>query len=115
MWQDQVRLVADSGDSTLLMPDLPDLQPAPGPALAFAAAHADLHVGTRAYASPLRPAWSTAWKAHSQPVLTDNRLEMGVGTSRAGIEGCSVDSAFLFPVSTRIRRPSPHSGHGGYG
>jgi alkanesulfonate monooxygenase SsuD/methylene tetrahydromethanopterin reductase-like flavin-dependent oxidoreductase (luciferase family) len=38
------------------------------------------------YASPLRPAWSTAWEAHSLSVLTDGRFEMGVGTGRPGIE-----------------------------
>ena len=58
----------------------------PGPTLAFAAAHADLRVGTWVYASPLRPAWSTAWEAHSLSVLTDGRFEMGVGTGRPGIE-----------------------------
>lgn len=59
-WRDRVRRIADSGYSTLLMPDVPQWQPAPGPTLAFAAALADLRVGTWVYASPLRPAWSTA-------------------------------------------------------
>jgi len=85
-WRDQVRRIADSGYSTLLMPDVPQWQPAPGPTLAFAAALADLRVGTWVYASPLRPAWSTAWEAHSLSVLTDGRFEMGVGTGRPGIE-----------------------------
>ena len=78
--------IADSGYSTLLMPDVPQWQPAPGPTLAFAAALADIRVGTWVYASPLRPAWSTAWEAHSLSVLTDGRFEMGVGTGRPGIE-----------------------------
>jgi len=30
-WRDQVRRIADSGFSTLLMPDVPQWQPAPGP------------------------------------------------------------------------------------
>jgi alkanesulfonate monooxygenase SsuD/methylene tetrahydromethanopterin reductase-like flavin-dependent oxidoreductase (luciferase family) len=85
-WRDRVRRIADSGYSTLLMPDVPRWQPAPGPTLAFAAALADLRVGTWVYASPLRPAWSTAWEAHSLSVLTDGRFEMGVGTGRPGIE-----------------------------
>ncbi len=85
-WRDHVRRIADSGYSTLLMPDVPQWQPAPGPTLAFAAALADLRVGTWVYASPLRPAWSTAWEAHSLSVLTDGRFEMGVGTGRPGIE-----------------------------
>src|SRR5213080_1978537 len=85
-WRDRVRRIADSGYSTLLMPDVPQWQPAPGPTLAVAAALADLRVGTWVYASPLRPAWSTAWEAHSLSVLTDGRFEMGVGTGRPGID-----------------------------
>ena len=34
-WRDQVRRIADSGYSTLLMPDFPQLQPPPGPTLAL--------------------------------------------------------------------------------
>jgi alkanesulfonate monooxygenase SsuD/methylene tetrahydromethanopterin reductase-like flavin-dependent oxidoreductase (luciferase family) len=85
-WRDRVRRIADSGYSTLLMPDVPQWQPAPGPALALAAALADLRVGTWVYASPFRPPWMTAWEAHSLSVLTDGRFEMGVGTGRPGIE-----------------------------
>lgn len=85
-WRDQVRRIADWGYSTLLMPDVPRWQPAPGPTLAVAAAKADLRVGTWVYASPLRPAWSTAWEAHSLSVLTEGRFEMGIGTGRPGIE-----------------------------
>lgn len=85
-WRDQVRRIADSGYSTLLMPDVPQWQPAPAPTLAFAAAQTNLRVGTWVYASPLRPAWSTAWEAHSMSVLTEGRFEMGIGTGRPGIE-----------------------------
>src|SRR5262245_49644173 len=85
-WRDRIRRLADSGYSTLLMPDVPRWQPAPGPTLALAAALADLRVGTWVYAAPLRPAWSTAWEAHSLSVLTKGRFEMGVGTGRPGIE-----------------------------
>jgi alkanesulfonate monooxygenase SsuD/methylene tetrahydromethanopterin reductase-like flavin-dependent oxidoreductase (luciferase family) len=85
-WRDRVRRIADSGYSTLLMPDVPQWQPAPGPTLVAAAALADLRVGTWVYASPLRPAWHTAWEAHSLSVLTDGRFEMGIGAGRPGIE-----------------------------
>lgn len=85
-WQDQARRIGDHGYSTLLMPDVPQWQPAPGPTLALAAAVTDLRVGTWVYASPLRPAWATAWEAHSLSVLTDGRFEMGIGTGRPGIE-----------------------------
>jgi alkanesulfonate monooxygenase SsuD/methylene tetrahydromethanopterin reductase-like flavin-dependent oxidoreductase (luciferase family) len=72
-WRDQVGRIADMGYSTLLMPDVPQWQPAPRPALAPAAAIAELRVGTGVYSSPVRPAWITAWEAHSLSVLTDGR------------------------------------------
>jgi alkanesulfonate monooxygenase SsuD/methylene tetrahydromethanopterin reductase-like flavin-dependent oxidoreductase (luciferase family) len=86
-WLDEVRRLADSGYSTLLMPDVPAWQPAPAPALAMAAAAVpQLHIGTWVYAAPVRPAWMTAWEAHSLSVLTEGRFEMGIGTGRPGIE-----------------------------
>jgi alkanesulfonate monooxygenase SsuD/methylene tetrahydromethanopterin reductase-like flavin-dependent oxidoreductase (luciferase family) len=85
-WRDRIRRFADSGYSMLLMPDFPQVQPSPGPTLAAAAALTELRVGTWVYASPLRPAWSTAWEAHSLSMLTEGRFEMGVGTGRPGIE-----------------------------
>jgi len=85
-WRDQVRRIADGGFSTLLMPDVQQWQPAPGPTLAVAATLADLRVGTWVYASPLRTPWSMAWEAHSLSVLTEGRFEMGIGTGRPGIE-----------------------------
>jgi alkanesulfonate monooxygenase SsuD/methylene tetrahydromethanopterin reductase-like flavin-dependent oxidoreductase (luciferase family) len=86
-WRDQVRRIADSGYSTLLMPDVQQWQPAPAPTLAIAATLApELRVGTWVYAAPLRPTWSTAWEAHSLSVLTEGRFEMGIGTGRPGIE-----------------------------
>jgi alkanesulfonate monooxygenase SsuD/methylene tetrahydromethanopterin reductase-like flavin-dependent oxidoreductase (luciferase family) len=85
-WRDQVRRIADSGFSTLLMPDVQQWQPASGPTLAVAATLADLRVGTWVYASPLRTPWSLAWEAHSLSVLTEGRFEMGIGTGRPGIE-----------------------------
>lgn len=84
-WRDQLRGLADSGYSTVLMPDVPQWQPAPGPALAVAATITGLRVGTWVYASPVRPAWITAWEAHSLSVLTEGRFEMGIGTGRPGI------------------------------
>jgi alkanesulfonate monooxygenase SsuD/methylene tetrahydromethanopterin reductase-like flavin-dependent oxidoreductase (luciferase family) len=85
-WRDRVRRIADSGYSTLLMPDVQQWQPAPGPTLAVAATLTDLRVGTWVYASPLRAPWNTAWEAHSLSVLTEGRFEMGIGTGRPGIE-----------------------------
>ena len=85
-WRDGVRRIADWGYSTVLMPDVPQMQPAPGPALAVAATVADVRVGTWVYASPVRPPWSTAWEAHSLSAVTEGRFEMGIGTGRPGIE-----------------------------
>ncbi|WP_280467923.1 LLM class flavin-dependent oxidoreductase [Nocardia cyriacigeorgica] len=85
-WRDRVRRIADFGYSTLLVPDFPQTQPAPAPMLATAAALTDMRVGTWVYASPLRPAWLTAWEAHSLTLLTDGRFEMGIGTGRPGID-----------------------------
>ena len=85
-WRDQLRRIADHGYSTVLMPDVPGWQPAPGPALAVAASVTNLRVGTWVYASPLRPAWSAAWEAHSLSELTDGRFDLGIGTGRPGIE-----------------------------
>jgi alkanesulfonate monooxygenase SsuD/methylene tetrahydromethanopterin reductase-like flavin-dependent oxidoreductase (luciferase family) len=87
-WRDQVRRIADSGYSTLLMPDVQQWQPAPGPTLAVAATlAAGLRVGTWVYAAALRTPTSMAWEAHSLSVLTEGRFEMGIGTGRPGIEG----------------------------
>ncbi|WP_067687894.1 LLM class flavin-dependent oxidoreductase [Nocardia jejuensis] len=85
-WRDRAHRVADSGYSTLLVADFPQTQPAPAPMLATVAAITDLRVGTWVYASPLRPAWMTAWEAHSLSVLTEGRFEFGIGTGRPGIE-----------------------------
>src|SRR5438094_228049 len=85
-WRDRIRRFADSGYSTLLMPDFRQLQPSPGPTLAAAATLTGMRVGTWVYASPLRPTRSTAWEAHSLSVLTERRFEMGIGTGRPGIE-----------------------------
>ena len=85
-WRDQARRIADSGFSTLLMPDVPRWQPAPAPMLAVAATLTDLRVGTWVYAAPLRMPWSMASEAHSLSVLTEGRFEMGIGTGRPGIE-----------------------------
>ncbi|WP_433599391.1 LLM class flavin-dependent oxidoreductase [Nocardia sp. CA-135953] len=81
-WRDRVRRIADSGYSTLLVPDFPLTQPAPGPMPATVAALTDLRVGTWVYASPLRP----AWEAQSLSLLTEGRFEFGNGTGRPGIE-----------------------------
>jgi alkanesulfonate monooxygenase SsuD/methylene tetrahydromethanopterin reductase-like flavin-dependent oxidoreductase (luciferase family) len=80
-WLATARKAADLGYATLLMPDVMHML-APGPALAAAAAVADIRVGTWVYAAPLRPAPYTAWEAHTLSTLTDGRFEFGIGTGR---------------------------------
>ena len=104
-WLAQVRRIDDSGYSTLLMPDFPLVQPAPGPTLATAAALTNLRVGTWVYASPLRPAWLTAWEAHSLTLLTDGRFEFGIGTGRPGIDDELRDKGMpAVPPNERLAR-----------
>ena len=71
--------MAEAGYSTLLMPDGLQLL-SPFPALATAAATAELRVGTFVLAAPLRPPRTAAWEAHSLTVLTGGRFELGIGT-----------------------------------
>src|SRR5213596_1931689 len=92
-WRDRVRRIADSGYSTLLMPDVPGWQPAPGPTLALAAELTEIRVGTWVYASPVRPAWTTAWEAHSLSVLSEGRFEMGMASDGQGSRTSSANSA----------------------
>lgn len=101
-WCDQVRRIGDQGYSTVLMPDVPGWQPAPGPTLATAAALTDLRVGTWVTASPLRPAWEVAWEAHSLTDLTDGRFDLGLGMGRPGIEDLVRDLG-LAPVGPAER------------
>jgi alkanesulfonate monooxygenase SsuD/methylene tetrahydromethanopterin reductase-like flavin-dependent oxidoreductase (luciferase family) len=104
-WLDRARRIADHGYATLLMPDYPLLQPSPAPALAMAAAITDLRVGSWVYASPLRPAWLTAWEAHSMTQLTEGRFEMGIGTGRPGIDDELVEKGMsAVPQRERLDR-----------
>ncbi|TDO46078.1 alkanesulfonate monooxygenase SsuD/methylene tetrahydromethanopterin reductase-like flavin-dependent oxidoreductase (luciferase family) [Kribbella sp. VKM Ac-2571] len=101
-WRDRVRRIADSGYSTLLMPDVPTWQPALAPTLATAAALTDLRIGSWVYAAALREPWSTAWEAHSLSVLTEGRFEMGIGAGRPGIE-VEVGLPAVSPADRRAR------------
>src|SRR5690349_3285434 len=80
-WLATARRVAELGYTSLLMPDGMQL-PAPMPALAMAAAVADLRVGTWVLAAPLRPPRLAAWEATSMTRLTGGRFELGLGTGR---------------------------------
>jgi alkanesulfonate monooxygenase SsuD/methylene tetrahydromethanopterin reductase-like flavin-dependent oxidoreductase (luciferase family) len=81
-WLAVARRAEALGYSSLLMPDGMQL-PSPMPALAVAAgATTTLRVGTWVLASPLRPARSAAWDAHTLSLLTGGRFELGIGTGR---------------------------------
>lgn len=103
-WRDEVRRIADLGYSTVLLPDVPRWQPAPGPTLAVAATIADLRVGTWVYAAPLHQSWRTAWEAHSLSVMTDGRFEMGIGVGRPGIEDLGLPVTPAGERLTQIRQ-----------
>jgi hypothetical protein len=76
-----VRRIADGGYSTLLMPDVPQWQPAPGPTLAFAAALANMRVGTYAGAQHER---AIRW-----PHTIDLQYEETLGRELQTCDGCA--------------------------
>ncbi len=88
-WRATAHRVAELGYSTLLMPDGLQLL-SPFPALATAAATAEVRVGTFVMAAPLRPPRSAAWEAHSLTVLTGGRFEFGIG---AGLPHAATQAA----------------------
>lgn len=100
-WLATARKMADLGYSTLLMPDVMHMM-APGPALAAAAAVADIRVGTWVYAAPLRPVAYTAWEAHTLSTLTDGRFDLGIGTGRP--DAASVAERLGLPFGTPRER-----------
>src|SRR4051812_50214957 len=73
-WRDRVRRIADSGYSTLLMPDVPTWQPALGPTLATAAALPDLRIGSGVFGPALGGPSRPAWGGHSPSGPTEGRV-----------------------------------------
>ncbi len=96
-WRTTAHRVAELGYATLLMPDGLQLL-SPFPALAAAAATADVRVGTFVLAAPLRPPRSAAWEAHSLTVLTGGRFEFGIGT---GLPHATIQAAQEFGLPLR--------------
>src|SRR5665213_2096614 len=79
-WVDQARKVEDLGFSTLLMPDHFGDQLAPIPALmAAAAATSTLKVGALVFDNDYRHPLILAKEAASLDLLSDGRLELGLG------------------------------------
>lgn len=80
-WRDKVRTIEDLGYSTLFMPDhFIDTELAPMPAIAIAAAHTTtLRVGMLVLGNDYKHPAVTAKEAATIDVLTDGRLEFGLG------------------------------------
>lgn len=79
-WADQARRIADLGYSTLLMPDHFDDQLAPVPALVAAADATDsLRIGCLVFDNDYRHPLVLAKEAATLDLLSDGRLELGLG------------------------------------
>lgn len=79
-WSDQARRVEDLGYSTLLMPDHFGDQLAPVPALAAAAGATEtLRIGALVFGNDYRHPCVLAHEAATLDVLSEGRLELGIG------------------------------------
>jgi probable F420-dependent oxidoreductase len=79
-WRDKARKIEDLGYSTLFMPDHFGQELAPVPAIAMAAAHTTtLRVGSLVFDNDYKHPAILAKEAATIDVLSDGRLELGVG------------------------------------
>ena len=79
-WLDQVRRIEDSGASTVFLSDHFTDKPAPLPALAVAAEHSGLKMGTLVLGNDFRHPAVLAKEAATVDLLSEGRLELGIGT-----------------------------------
>lgn len=79
-WLDQVKSAEDLGYSTVFISDHFSDKLAPLPALAMAAEHTSLRVGTLVLANDFRHPAVLAKEAATVDLLTEGRLELGIGT-----------------------------------
>lgn len=79
-WLDQVRRAEELGYSTVFISDHFSDRLAPLPALAVAAEHSSLTVGTLVLANDFRHPAVLAKEAATVDLLTEGRLELGIGT-----------------------------------
>lgn len=79
-WLDQVRQVEDLGYSTLFVSDHFSDKLAPLPSLVLAAEASDLKIGTLVLANDFRHPAVLAKEAATVDLLSDGRLELGLGT-----------------------------------
>ncbi len=79
-WRDKARKLEDLGYSTMFMPDHFGEELAPLPALAMAATHArDARVGSLVFDNDYKHPAILAKEAATIDVLSDGRLEFGIG------------------------------------
>jgi probable F420-dependent oxidoreductase len=79
-WRDQARKLEDLGYSTLFMPDHFGEELAPMPAIAMAAAHTTtLRIGSLVFDNDYKHPVILAKEAATIDLLSDGRLELGVG------------------------------------
>jgi probable F420-dependent oxidoreductase len=79
-WRDKARKLEDLGYSTLFMPDHFGTELAPLPAIAMAAAHTTtLRVGSLVFDNDYKHPAILAKEAATIDLLTDGRLELGIG------------------------------------
>lgn len=79
-WLDQIRMAEDLGYSTVFISDHFSDKLAPLPALAMAAEHTSLNVGTLVLANDFRHPAVVAKEAATVDLLSEGRLELGIGT-----------------------------------
>lgn len=79
-WLDQIRMAEDLGYSTLFISDHFSDKLAPLPALAMAAEHTSLNIGTLVLANDFRHPAVVAKEAATVDLLSGGRLELGIGT-----------------------------------
>lgn len=82
-WLEQVRRIAAAGASTVFASDHFSDKPAPLPALAVAAEHTRLGVGTLVLGNDFRHPAVLAKEAATVDLLSGGRLELGIGTGWA--------------------------------
>src|SRR5437899_12804786 len=79
-WRDKARKLEDLGFSTFFMPDHFGQELAPMPAIAMAAAHTTtLRIGSLVFDNDYKHPAILAKEAATIDLLTDGRLELGIG------------------------------------